>query len=182
MSRAIAMVEYKTVSAGITAADTMIKTADIDVLMAETVCPGKYIVLITGTLSAVGASVDAAKVRYGAQLIDSFVLGNPHEDIFPALYGSTEIGEVDALGIIETYSAPSMIVAADTAAKTSIVKLIEVRLCKGMCGKSYTLLTGEVAAVSAAIEAAKKSVEGTGLFLDSSVIPHPDPKLYASIL
>lgn len=182
MSRAIAMVEYKTVSAGVTAADTMIKTADIDILLSETVCPGKYIVLITGTLSAVNAAVDAAKVRHGMHLIDSFVLGNPHEDIFPALYSSTEIGEVDALGIIETYSAPSMIVAADAAAKTAIVQLIEIRLCKGMCGKSYTMLTGEVSAVSAAIEAAKKSVEDTGLFLDSSVIPHPDPRLYSAIL
>lgn len=182
MSRAIAIVEYRTVSAGITAADTMIKTVDVEILLSETVCPGKYIVLITGALSAVSAAVEAARARHGMHLIDSFVLGNPHGDIFPALYGSTEIGEVDALGIMETYSAPSMIVAADAAAKTAIVRLIEIRLCKGMCGKSYTMLTGEVAAVSAAIEAAQKSVEDTGLFLDSSVIPHPDPKLYRAIL
>lgn len=182
MSRAIGMVEYKTVSAGVTAADTMIKTADVDILLSETVCPGKYIVLITGALSAVNAAVDAAKVQNESHLIDSFILGNPHEDIFPALYGSTEIGDVDALGIIETYSAPSMIVAADAAAKTAIVQLIEIRLCKGMCGKSYTMLTGEVSAVKASIEKARASVADTGLFLDSTVIPHPDPRLYSAIL
>ena len=53
MSKAIGMVEYKTVSAGITAADTMVKTSEIEVIQASTVCPGKYIVLVTGELSAV---------------------------------------------------------------------------------------------------------------------------------
>ena len=55
-------VEYKTVSAGVEAADAMAKTADIDIVEASVVCPGKYIVLITGDLSAVKASVDRARV------------------------------------------------------------------------------------------------------------------------
>ena len=49
-------------------------------------------------------------------------------------------------------------------------------------GKSYMLLTGNVAAVSAAIESAKQKVGESGLFLDSSVIPNPDKSLWASIL
>ena len=53
MSKAIGMVEYKTVSAGISAADLMIKSADIEIIEASTVCPGKYIILICGALSAV---------------------------------------------------------------------------------------------------------------------------------
>lgn len=182
MNKAIGMVELKTVSSGVAAADTMIKAAHIEILMSETVCPGKYIVLISGLLSAVKSAIEAVSEKFPTQLVDSFLLGNPHEDIFPALYGSTEIGEVDALGIIETYSAPSMIVAADAAAKTAIVDLLEIRLCKGMCGKSYTMLTGEVSAVQAAIEHAKNTIADTGLFLDSVVIPHPDPGLYSAIL
>ena len=74
------MVEYKTVSSGIRAADLMIKTSSVEVIQASVVCPGKYIVLITGDLSAVKASVDAAKVQIGEQMIDSFVLGNPADD------------------------------------------------------------------------------------------------------
>ena len=71
MSKAIGMAEFKTVSAGITAADAMVKTADVDVIEAETVCPGKYIVIITGELSAVNASVETAKTLHGLHLIDS---------------------------------------------------------------------------------------------------------------
>ena len=165
MSKAIGMIEFKTVSAGITAADAMVKTADVELLEAQTVCPGKYIALISGSLSAVNAAVEAAGKVREEELIDSFVLGNPHESIFPAIYG-----------------AASIIVAADVAAKTAIVDLIELRIAKGMCGKSYLILTGEVAAVEAAIEKAKQSVAGNGMYLDSSVIAHPDEQICRSIL
>ena len=184
MSKAIGMVEYKTVSAGITAADAMVKTSEVSIIEAQTVCPGKYIAIITGDLSAVKAAVDNAKEMHGLHLIDSFVLGNPHESIFPAIYGAAHIEDVSALGIMETYDASSIIEDAsyDEAAKTAIVDLIELRIARGMCGKSYMLLTGEVAAVEAAIEKAKEAIKDRGMFLDSSVIAHPDAQIRDAIL
>ncbi|MBO5657343.1 MAG: BMC domain-containing protein [Agathobacter sp.] len=182
MSKAIGVVEYKTVSAGVVAADAMVKTSDINIIEAQTVCPGKYIVIISGELSAIDAAVDVARGVHGEHLISSFVLGNPHESIFPAIYGTTEIEDVAALGVLETYDAASMIVAADQAAKTAIVDLIELRLARGMCGKSYMMLTGEVSAVTAAIERAKMTVAKEGMYLDSSVIARPDKKICKAIL
>lgn len=182
MSKAIGMVEYQTVSKGIQAADLILKTAQVELLEAQTVCPGKYIVILTGDLSAVSASIEASRKKFEEDLIDSFILGNPHESIFSAIYGSSDIGEVRALGIVETFSAASIIVAADEAAKTSIVDLIELRIARGMCGKSYLLLTGDVAAVEAAIEKARRVLAETGMLLDASVIANPDKKLWESIL
>ena len=182
MSKAIGIVEYKTVSAGVVAADAMVKTSDISVIEAQTVCPGKYVVIITGDLSAVDAAVNTARIQHGSHLISSFVLGNPHESIFPAIYGATEIEEVSALGVLETYDAASMVVAADEAAKTAIVDLVEIRLARGMCGKSYMMITGEIAAVQAAIERAKQTVGKEGMYLDSSVIAHPDAQIRKAIL
>ena len=182
MKKALAMVEYKTVSSGMRAADIMIKTAEVEVIEATTVCPGKYMVLISGELSAVRAAVEAAATRMPDMLIDKFVLGNPHDSIFTALYGTTDIGSPNALGVLETFSSCAAIVAADIAAKTSLVDLIELRLSRGMCGKSYLLLTGEIAAVEAAIERAKQGAGEDGMFLDSAVIPHPDEKMWHSIL
>ena len=182
MSKAIGMAEYKTVSAGITAADAMVKAADVTIIEAQTVWPGKYIVLISGRLSAVNAAIETAKVQHGEQLIGSFVLGNPHASIFPAIYGATAVENIMALGIMETYDAASIIVAADAAAKTAIVDLIELRVARGMCGKSYLMLTGEVAAVEAAIEKAKSAAAEEGMYLDSSVIAHPDAQIRNAIL
>lgn len=182
LNKAIGMIEYATVSTGVKAADMMAKTADVEIMQAETVCPGKYIVLICGSLSAVKASVEASKSSFGERYIDSFVLGNPHDDIFPAIYGATDPGNVDALGIIETYSAASVIVAADNAAKTADVKLLEIRIAKGMCGKSYVMLTGDVAAVTAAVERAAELTGEGGMLLDTAVIPNPDKELWKNIL
>ena len=182
MSKAIGMIEYKTTPSGIAAADRMVKTAGVELLEAQTVCPGKYIALISGELSAVKASVERAMYTRPDEYIDSFVLGNPDPSIFPAIYGSTHIEDAKALGILETYDASAIIVAADTAAKTAIVDLIELRIAKGMCGKSYMLITGEVAACEAAIEKAKAQVGESGMFLDSSVIANPDRKLWEKIL
>ena len=83
--------------------------------------------------------------------------------------------------MLETFSVPSMIVAADTAAKTSDVTLIELRLARGMGGKSYMLITGDVAAVSAAIERVVSVVGNEGMLLDSTVIPNPDKEIWSHI-
>ena len=162
MSKAIGMIEFKTTSTGVTAADAMVKTSEVEIVEAQTVCPGKYIAIITG--------------------MDSFVLGNPHESIFPAIYGTTQVEDISALGILETYDAASIIEAADQAAKTAIVDLIELRIAKGMCGKSYMMITGEVSAVEASIDRAKELVAAKGMYLDSSVIAHPDRRMIDSIL
>lgn len=182
MAKSIGMVEFVTVSAGMAGADTMIKTAEVDIIESATVCPGKYIVIISGELSAVKASVEAAKAKNSEKVIDSFVLGNPHESIFPAIYGATPPEGVEALGVMESFSAATAVVAADAAAKTALVELLELRLARGMCGKSYLLLTGSVSAVTAAIERAEQEAAGRGMFLDSTVIPRPDSKLWQSIL
>lgn len=182
MGKAIGMVEYKTVSTGILAADLIIKTASIDVIEAQTVCPGKYIIIFTGDISAVNASLEAAAAQYPEQLIDSFLLGNPHEGIFPAIYGTAEVKNRNALGILETFSAAAIFVAADEAVKTAEVELIEIRVARGMCGKSYVFLTGEVAAVEAAIKKAEAAICDNGMYLDSSVVASPDPKLWETIM
>jgi len=182
MKSAIGMVEYKTVSSGITAVDAMVKAAAIKIIKAQTVCPGKYIAIIKGDISAVNASIETAKTDHGTNLINSFVLGNPHESIFPAIYGATDVEKVSALGILETYDSVSIIVAADVAAKSAIVELIEIRVAVGMCGKSYVLLTGEVAAVETAINKAVLAVAEDGMYLDSSIIAHPDVEVCRAIV
>ena len=182
MDKALGMVEYTTVSTGMQAADLIVKTASVEILEASTVCPGKYMVTFAGDISAVKAALENCKVQHPARLIDSFVLGNPHKDVIPAICGATSVSEVEALGVFETYSAASAVVAADTAVKTSMVSLIEIRLARGMCGKSYVLITGSVAAVTAAMEKAKKECEDTGMYLDSVVIPSPSKDLWKNIL
>ena len=161
MARAIGMVECTTVSTGFKAADEMAKAADVEILQAEVTCPGKFVILVAGELSAVRASVDVAAGKYSDKVMDTFVLGNPHESIFPAIYGTAQPEKIEALGILETYDVAALI---------------------GMCGKIYMTLTGSVSAVQAAIDHAKTEAGDRGMFLDSSVIPRPSDKLMKYIM
>lgn len=181
MKKALGMIEFKTVASGITATDIMLKTADVEIVQANPVCPGKYLATISGEISAVKAAIDAAERYNPAMLIDKFLLGNPHDTVQPAICGALEVEHKGAIGILETYTAASAVVAADTAAKTALIELVEIRLAKGMCGKSYIILTGSVSSVTAAIERAKSGMQD-GWYLDSSVIAGPDARLWESIL
>ena len=181
-NRAIGMVEYQTVSTGITATDLMIKTADVEILQSTVICPGKYITLIGGELSAIAAAIEAAKVQFGEKLTDSFVLGNPHQDIFPAIYGGAPVEDAKALGILETFSTPAIINAADVAAKTSDVSLLELRIARGMGGKCFVTLTGNVADVQAAVEAGAAIAEREGVLINKEVIANPHPDLWQAIM
>lgn len=182
MNKAIGMVEYKTVSTGIKAADMIVKTADVEIIQAQTVCPGKFIILFSGELSAIKISVDAVEKAYPESLIDKFVLGNPHESIFKALSCTAEIEHVSALGVVETFTGASAIVAADHAAKTAQVDIIEIRVCRGMCGKSYVLLTGSVAAVTEAVESSVALIKEEGMILDYAIIPNPSKDFVKTLM
>ena len=61
MIRAIGLVEFVSIAKGIEAADAMLKAANIELLEAKPICPGKYIVLICGDVSAVENSVNAGR-------------------------------------------------------------------------------------------------------------------------
>ena len=51
-----------------------------------------------------------------------------------------------------------------------------------MCGKSYVTFTGDVAAVTAAVDRAKSIVSESGMLLDATVIARPDRKLIERML
>lgn len=179
---AIGLIELNSIAAGFEVTDTMIKTAEVQLLVARTICSGKYMVIIGGEIASVRASVDSGIAVAAGSIIDSMVIPNVHEDIFPAISGSSVITEKGALGIIEAFSVASLIEAADAAAKTATVQLIEIRLAMALGGKAFVTLTGEVAAVRAAVDAGAEVVAQKGLLVNKVVIPAPSGELYKEII
>lgn len=182
MYSAIGMIELTSIARGIYVADQMLKTADVEVVSATPVCPGKYIAIIHGDVAAVESSITVGVEMAGEYLVDTFILPNVHQAIFPAITATTMPDEIGALGIMEAFSLTSMIIAADAALKAADIQALELRLGSGLGGKAYFTFTGDVAAVEAAIEAGKAIVIGKGLLVDIEVIPAPAEKLWASLL
>ncbi|SMB90959.1 Carboxysome shell and ethanolamine utilization microcompartment protein CcmL/EutN [Thermanaeromonas toyohensis ToBE] len=182
MRHAIGLVELTSVAPGLKAADIMVKASKVELLQAISMCPGKFVILIAGEISAVQGAIEAGIKDLSAYVIGSLVLGNIHEDVFPALKGEVPVDDLGALGLIETFSVATAIRAADAAAKAAKVKLLEVRLARGMGGKAFVLLTGDVGAVTAAVDSASKLAEEEGMLVGTTILANPDPQLWAQIL
>jgi microcompartment protein CcmL/EutN len=83
---------------------------------------------------------------------------------------------------MEFYSFTAAVYAADAAVKAADVDLLEVRLGTGIGGKSFVILTGEVAAVSESVKAGINTPNAEGMTLSSVVIPSPHPELLETLL
>ena len=84
--------------------------------------------------------------------------------------------------MLEAFSVSSLIEGADAAVKTADVSLIEIRLAMALGGKAFVTMTGEVAAVRAAVEAGAAVIGEKGLLVNKVVIPSPSPELYREVL
>lgn len=182
MKNAIGGVELSSMAKGFEAADAMLKASSVELLLSRTICPGKYAVLVSGDVADVRASVEAGAARAAESHVDSFVIPNLHPDVFPAIAGTSGVKELQALGIVETFSIASLIEAADAAVKAANVKLIEVRLAMAMGGKAFASFTGSVADVETAAMVAAASAGEKGLLVQKVVIPQPRPELLTELI
>ncbi len=173
----IGLIELTSIAAGFQVTDAMLKAADVELVLSRSICSGKYMVMVRGDVAAVEASVSAGVRAGNFSVIDSFVIPNIHEAVFPALSGAAKVDELEALGIVESFSVASLIEGADAAVKAANIQLIEIRLAMALGGKAFVTLTGNVAAVQSAVDAGAQVVGQKGMLVNKVVIPHPRPEL-----
>jgi len=182
--RSIGALEFSSIGVGYQAQDEMLKAASVELLIARTICSGKYLVIVGGPVSDVQASIQSGMERADEAVIDAMVLPNAHDSIFPALGQSVTLAsdEVGALGLIETFSGTSVLAAADAAAKAAKVKLFRIHVAMALGGKGLLLMTGGVADVRAGVQAAAGPVRERGLLVSEVVIPRPSRELFEEYL
>jgi microcompartment protein CcmL/EutN len=169
----LGVLEFNSIAIGIYSLDAMVKAAPIKIIDAKTICPGKYVIIISGDVAAVDAALTAGKETGRGYIIDELFLPNLEQQIIPAITGSVECSIWDAVGIIETFSVISSIEAGDIAAKISEITIPEIRLAVGMGGKSYVKIIGTLNAVEVAMEAAVERIRKKGLLCMNTIIPKP---------
>jgi microcompartment protein CcmL/EutN len=179
--KAVGMIETLSIPKGILAADAMLKSADVELELAQAVCAGKYIVLVSGEVAAIKSAVDAGETVTEDALVDSMMISNMTDEVFAAINASTDIENASALGIMETFSLCTAMIIADAAVKAASVELIEIRLGRGLGGKSFVTLTGDVSACKAAINAAESMEKSQGMLVSSVVIPSPHKDIMNAI-
>ncbi len=179
MSKSIGLIEFNSIAKGIEVADTMLKAADVELVIAKPICPGKYIVLVSGEVAAVKASIEAGEEISEQFLINSLVLANIDEQIFKGIHGTTEL---ENTGVLEFFSIASAIEATDRAVKATQIEIIEIRLGFAIGGKSFVTFTGDVSSTEEAVEIAAKVGMEDGMLLNKAFIPSPRKEIFDNLL
>ena len=170
---AVGAIELSSIGVGYQVQDDLLKSANVDLLIARTICAGKYLIVVAGTVSDVETALETARAVGKDAVADSLVVSNIHPAVFPAMTQSVVLSpeEIGALGIVETFSASSAMVAADVAASVTIFRL---SLAMAMGGKGLLMMTGSVAAAAAVAE--------HGLLVSTTVIPRPSKELFTDYI
>lgn len=181
---AIALVEFNSIAHGIAFADEMVKGGDIKLLDNYPTCPGKHIIIVSGDTDAVKQAVKNGFTVGKDFVLESSIIPNVHEDVLKGTMGisSVSLKEIDAIGIIESFSIIKCVEAADMALKESKVKLVDMRLGKALGGKAFFILTGEVGAVKSSIMVAVDFLKENTNLVQYKIIPAPSEELKKSLL
>jgi microcompartment protein CcmL/EutN len=180
----IGLLEVSSIGIGFVAQDAMLKAASVDLLLARTICSGKYLVVVAGDVASVGASLAAGEAAVPDGLIESRSIPRLHPSVFPAISQGVDLDPDNALalGIVETFSAASIVQVADAAAKAAAVTLFRIHLAMAIGGKGFVLMTGDVASVEAGVAAGARVAGAEGMLVSKVVIPAPRPELFRESL
>lgn len=177
----LGLVETATIAGGIGLADLLVKHAQVELLRAQTICSGRFLILVTGDRASVGEAMDAAR-ESSVRLHASHLLSQVDDAVLAALAqrGREPFHPHQAMAVIECRNVVAGIGAADAAVKASGVRLAKLVCGRGINGKSYFVLGGELASVEAGAAAAEETL-GTSL-LDRAIIASPDQAVTTAVL
>ena len=170
------------------AGDAMAKKAPIARLVAGTVQPGKYLVLISGTVADVEESLKAGRAAGSSHVIDFVFLPQVHPAVVDAIAAGAVPGRAGerasrgpSLGVIETSSVAAAIHAADAGVKGAEVSLLELRLADGLHGKGLVLYTGDMQDIEAAVDIGTRAIDSS-LLVNQIVIPRLHDEMGANVI
>lgn len=173
---ALALLELDSVAAGIRAADRMVKGAPIALLKAGTVHPGRYLVLIAGTVASVEEGWRVGREAAARFLRDDVLLPDVHQQVLDGAWGRRQSHEEEALGVLETNGVAALLCAADAAVKGADVRIAELRLADDLGGRAFVLFDGPLTGIEAALEIGANAIRNDSI-LHCATLPRLDNDL-----
>lgn len=178
----LGFLELNSIAKGIEAVDYMLKVADCQLISAKASCPGKYYIIISGRVDSVTQSIEEGKRIGGMHIVGKLIIPRIDPQVIRAINMTHVPEDTRAIGAIEYYSAAGSIIAADFAVKAANVDLISLQLATGIAGKSFVVLTGDVGAVKAAVEAGVEGAKEEAMIINHIVLPNPRKELINSLV
>jgi len=177
MDNNVAVIEFKSISRGMLVTDEILKASQVSLLLATTLCPGKYLAIVTGDVAAVEKSVSVADRLGGRHVYSSYVVSGIGDEVIDALSGKYIPQINDSIAIIESQNMANIINAADISIDSAEVDIVELRLGKGCGVNSFYIITGKLEAVKEAAGSAAGFLSENGSLLAYKIIANPQKDL-----
>ena len=174
---AMALLEFTNIATGVLASDLMLKRSPIALLRCGTIHPGRFLILVGGSVASTEEAFTVGKQLGEAEhaLAGSIFLGDVHPYLHDALLGERRDIGADALVVVETQSSPALLAAVDAAVKSTKVMLCEVRLGDDLGGHAIALMSGSLHDAETALDICADRA-GDKL-LAKTLLPRLDPDL-----
>jgi microcompartment protein CcmL/EutN len=183
-ARSIGLIELSSVATGYLVEDVMLKAASVELLLARTICSGKFLIVVAGDVTSVTAALAAGGSAAGCSLIERRQIARIEPEVLAAIGNAVDFdpARLSAIGVIETFSASSVIDVADAAIKAANVTLLRIHLAMALGGKGFVLMAGDVSSVQAAVAAGSRIAADEGMLVGRGVIPAPSRELFRDYL
>jgi len=181
---AVGIIELSSISRGFEVEDAVLKSADVEKLLARTICSGKFLILVRGNIADVESCLQRAESAGGYAVIQAAILPNIDGKIFPALSGATAPESDGAPGalVLETFTAASAIKLADIAVKQADVSILRIHVAMAIGGKGLVVLTGDVESLKSALGPVLDYMKDDGMLAGYSLISNPHPELLRELI
>ncbi len=171
---ALGLIECSSIAKGYEVA--VAKRSPVRLVWARTTSPGKFVILFSGDVEEVRQALARGVEIAGSAREDDMSIPNVHPHLLEAVRGPRNVS-VDALGIVETRTVATALLAADAAAKATAAELLEVRLAQHLGGKGFFTVVGEVGDVETAVARGAEVARERGALVRDVVIPRAAPEL-----
>lgn len=184
---AVGVLEFGSIYKGFEVQDAVLKSANVEKLIARTICSGKFFMIFRGSIGDVETAVAVAKETGDFAVINAATIPNVDPRVFPALAGCTVLEpaaaqHVEAVLIIETFSVVSAIKAADLAVKEADLEILRVHVAMAVGGKGFVVLTGSIGALEAAAKPAVACCKQDGMLAGYTIIRNPHEEMLRELL
>jgi microcompartment protein CcmL/EutN len=174
----LAVVEFKSIARGIFTADAMLKAGNVDLVMATSLCPGKYLVVVEGETSAVESAIKVADEIGGRHVYSSEIINAISRKVIDAINGKLQDKAEGSIAIIESMQMASLISSADLVVDKVNVEFVDFRLARGCGANSFYVFSGELSAVQEGASAASVFLMEKGALAAFRVIRGPDKAVW----
>ncbi|MSP92042.1 MAG: BMC domain-containing protein [Myxococcales bacterium] len=180
----LAAVELVHVPAGFVALDGLSKEADVDVLFAGDIDPGRFLIVFCGHLGAVEVALRRSLDVAGTDVAESLLLPNAHVGLRAALQGVVARPDMAraaqlAMGVLQTHTVIGIVAAADRALKAADVALVRLRFATELGGSGHCAFVGDQDDVEAALAAGSAGTP-SGVVVIARRIARPADSVYVA--